>query len=76
MLRGRIASAVIVNQVMKMMPALAATEDQPAERLVGEARKLMELYIAAGPREAFGRTAQSWRSVGAWQGLARAKSPG
>jgi hypothetical protein len=40
------AAAVIVNQVMKMIPALAATEDERAERLVGEARKLMALYIA------------------------------
>ena len=40
------AAVVIVNQVMKMIRALAATEDQPAERLVGEARKLMAQYIA------------------------------
>ena len=40
------AAAVIVNQVMKMIPALAATEDERAARLVGEARKLMTLYIA------------------------------
>ncbi len=40
------AAAVIVNQVMKMIPALAATEDERAARLVGEARKLMALYIA------------------------------
>jgi hypothetical protein len=39
------AAAVIVNQVMKMVPALATTEDERAERLVGEARKLMALYI-------------------------------
>ena len=40
------AAAVIVNQVMKMIPALAATEDERAARLVSEARKLMALYIA------------------------------
>ena len=40
------AAAVIVNQVMKMVPALAATEDERAAVLVGEARKLMALYIA------------------------------
>ena len=40
------AAAVIVNQVMKMIPALAATEDERAATLVGEARKLMALYIA------------------------------
>ena len=40
------AAAVIVNQVMKMIPALAATEDERAARLIGEARKLMALYIA------------------------------
>jgi AcrR family transcriptional regulator len=40
------AAAVIVNQVMKMIPALAATEDERAAALIGEARKLMALYIA------------------------------
>jgi AcrR family transcriptional regulator len=40
------AAAIIVNQVMKMVPALAATEDERAAVLVGEARKLMALYIA------------------------------
>ena len=40
------AAAIIVNQVMKMVPALAATEDERAAALVGEARKLMALYIA------------------------------
>ena len=40
------AAAVIVNQVMKMIPALEATEDERAARLVSEARKLMALYIA------------------------------
>ena len=39
-------AAIIVNQVMKMIPALAATEDERAARLIGEARKLMALYIA------------------------------
>ena len=40
------AAAVIVNQVMKMIPALAATGDDRAAALIGEARKLMALYIA------------------------------
>lgn len=40
------AAAVIVNQVMKMIPALAATEDDRAATLIGEARKLIALYIA------------------------------
>jgi AcrR family transcriptional regulator len=40
------AAAVIVSQVMKMIPALAATEDDRAAGLIGEARKLMALYIA------------------------------
>jgi AcrR family transcriptional regulator len=40
------AAAVIVNQVMKMVPALAATEDERAAALIGEARKLLALYIA------------------------------
>jgi AcrR family transcriptional regulator len=40
------AAAVIVNQVMKMIPALAATADERAEKLLGEARKLLALYIA------------------------------
>ena len=40
------AAAIIVNQVMKMIPALAATEDERAAALVAEARKLMALYIA------------------------------
>jgi AcrR family transcriptional regulator len=39
-------AAVIVNQVMKMIPALAATEDERAAALIAEARKLMALYIA------------------------------
>jgi AcrR family transcriptional regulator len=40
------ATAVLVNQVMKMIPALAATKDERTAALVGEARKLMALYIA------------------------------
>ena len=40
------AAAVIVNQVMKIIPALAATEDERATALVSEARKLLALYIA------------------------------
>ncbi len=40
------AAAVIVNQVMKMVPALAATDEERAAALIGEARKLMALYIA------------------------------
>jgi AcrR family transcriptional regulator len=39
------AAAIIVNQVMKMVPALAATEDERAAALIGEARKLLALYI-------------------------------
>ena len=39
------AAAIIVNQVMKMIPALAATEDESAAALIGEARKLLALYI-------------------------------
>ena len=39
-------AAVIVNQVMKMIPALAATEDERAAALVAEARNLLGLYIA------------------------------
>jgi AcrR family transcriptional regulator len=38
-------AAVIVNQVMKMIPTLAATENERAARLIGEARRLMALYI-------------------------------
>jgi AcrR family transcriptional regulator len=40
------AAAIIVNQVMKMVPALASTDDERSAALVGEARKLMALYIA------------------------------
>jgi AcrR family transcriptional regulator len=40
------AAAVIVNQVMKMVPALASTEDERAAALIGEVRKLLALYIA------------------------------
>ena len=39
------AAAIIVNQVMKMIPALAAAEDERAGALIGEARKLLALYI-------------------------------
>ena len=39
-------AAIIVNQVMKMIPALAATEDERSAALIGEARKLLALYIA------------------------------
>jgi AcrR family transcriptional regulator len=39
------AAAVIVSQVMKMIPALAATEDERPLRLLAEARTLMTLYI-------------------------------
>ncbi|HEY1782763.1 MAG TPA: TetR/AcrR family transcriptional regulator [Roseiarcus sp.] len=39
------AAAIIVNQVMKMIPALAATEDERAAQLIGEARTLLALYI-------------------------------
>jgi AcrR family transcriptional regulator len=40
------AAAIIVNQVMKMVPALASADDDRATALVSEARKLMALYIA------------------------------
>src|SRR5271165_4730647 len=40
------AAAVIVSQMMKMIPALAATDDERAAALIGEARKLMALYVA------------------------------
>src|ERR1700722_17311070 len=40
------AAAIIVNQVMKMVPALASTENERAAALIGEARKLLALYIA------------------------------
>ena len=39
------AAAIIVNQVMKMVPALAAPEDDRAAALVAEARNLLGLYI-------------------------------
>ncbi len=39
------AAAIIVNQVMKMIPALASTEEERAAALIGEARKLLALYI-------------------------------
>jgi len=38
-------AAIIVNQVMKMIPALASTEDERSAALIGEARKLLALYI-------------------------------
>ena len=39
------AAAIIVNQVMKMIPALASTEDERSAALIGEARRLLALYI-------------------------------
>ena len=39
------AAAIIVNQVMKMIPALASNEDERSAALIGEARKLLALYI-------------------------------
>ena len=39
------AAAVIVSQVMKIVPALAATEDERPLPLIGETRKLLALYI-------------------------------
>jgi AcrR family transcriptional regulator len=39
------AAAIIVNQVMKMVPALASTGDERAAALIAEARKLLALYI-------------------------------
>ena len=38
-------AAIIVNQVMKMVPALASAEDKRSAALVGEARRLLALYI-------------------------------
>jgi AcrR family transcriptional regulator len=38
-------ASVIVSQVMKIIPALAATGDERSPLLVGEARKLLALYI-------------------------------
>jgi AcrR family transcriptional regulator len=40
------AAAVIVSQVMKIVPALAATENERPLPLIAEARKLLALYIA------------------------------
>jgi AcrR family transcriptional regulator len=40
------AAAIIVNQVMKMIPVLVENEDERATTLVSEARKLLALYIA------------------------------
>jgi AcrR family transcriptional regulator len=39
------AAAIIVNQVMRMVPVLAATEDERAAALISEARTLLALYI-------------------------------
>jgi AcrR family transcriptional regulator len=39
------AAAVIVSQVMKIVPALAATQDEHPLPLIGEARRLLALYI-------------------------------
>jgi AcrR family transcriptional regulator len=39
------AVAIIVNQVMKMIPALASTENERSAALIGEARKLLALYL-------------------------------
>jgi AcrR family transcriptional regulator len=39
------AAAVIVSQVMKIVPALAATENERPLPLIGETRKLLALYI-------------------------------
>jgi AcrR family transcriptional regulator len=39
------AAAIIVNQVMKMIPALASTEDRRAAALIAEARTLLALYV-------------------------------
>jgi AcrR family transcriptional regulator len=38
-------AAIIVNQVMKMIPALASTEDERSAALINEARKLLALYV-------------------------------
>jgi AcrR family transcriptional regulator len=39
------AAAVIVSQVIKIVPALAATENERPLPLIGETRKLLALYI-------------------------------
>jgi len=39
------AAAIIVSQVMKIVPALAATENERPLPLIGETRKLLALYI-------------------------------
>ena len=39
------AAAVMVSQVMKIVPALAATENERPLPLIGETRKLLALYI-------------------------------
>jgi AcrR family transcriptional regulator len=38
-------AAIIVNQIMKMIPVLAAAGDERSAALVSEARKLLALYI-------------------------------
>ena len=38
-------AAVIVSQIMKIVPALAATEDDRPLPLIREARRLLALYI-------------------------------
>ena len=40
------AAAVIVSQVMKIIPPLAAMQDERPLPLIGEARRLLALYIA------------------------------
>jgi AcrR family transcriptional regulator len=39
------AASVMIGQIMRMIPALAADEDKSGLLLVGEARKLLALYI-------------------------------
>ena len=39
------AAAIIVNQVMKMVPTLASTRDERAARVIAEARKMLAIYI-------------------------------
>jgi hypothetical protein len=40
-----VAAAVIISQMMKIVPALAATEDERRLPLIAEARKPLALYI-------------------------------
>jgi AcrR family transcriptional regulator len=49
------AAAVIVSQVMKIVPALAATENERPLPLIGETRKLLALYIGEVLRTRRGR---------------------